>query len=115
MQSAQRSTRFTVTVPSSERERALVSLSVWAECICESLTGRTAPGKVELLQERQPGLSRFAVFVPNLSGVPLAKASRSLELLAGVLATEPQWRDFVGRLGPDVAPCTPHPGGGIES
>lgn len=96
--------RFTVTVPRSEGERARVALSTWAECIHESLTGRSAAGEVQALPARHPTRVRFAVYLPQLPAPQLAKASRSLELLAGVLATEPQWRAFVGRLGPNEAP-----------
>lgn len=99
-----RRVRFTVTVPRSEGERARVALSTWAECIHESLTGRSAAGEVQALPARHPTRVRFAVYLPQLPAPLLAKASRSLELLAGVLATEPQWRDFIGRLGPAVGP-----------
>lgn len=105
--------RFTVTVPRSEGERARVALSTWAECIHESLTGRAAPGEVQALPARHPTRVRFAVLLPQLPEPQLAAASRSLELLAEVLATEPAWRAFRGRLGPDAG--APHPRGGLAS
>lgn len=96
--------RFTVTVPRSEGERARVALSSWAECIHESLTGRAAPGEVQALPARHPTRARFAVFLPQLQEPQLSAASRSLELLAEVLATEPAWRAFLSRLGPTPGP-----------
>lgn len=99
-----RRVRFTVTVPRSEGERARVALSTWAECIHESLTGRAAAGEVQALPARHPTRVRFAVYLPQLPAPQLAQASRSLEMLSEVLATEPQWRGFLARLGPNEAP-----------
>lgn len=105
-----RRVRFTVTVPRSEGERARVALSTWAECICESLTGQPAAGEVQALPARHPTRVRFAVYLPPLPAPQLTAASRSLELLAEVLATEPAWRRFYARIGPE-ARTNHHPGG----
>jgi hypothetical protein len=61
---------------------------------------------VQALPARHPTRVRFAVYLPQLPEPQLAAASRSLELLSEVLATEPQWRDFIGRLGRTVGPAS---------
>lgn len=97
MRTAQRGTRLTVTVPSSETEGARKSLTVWAEMIHGDVTGRAAPGSVELLPATQPGRARFAIRLPRLAGWRRDVAVHSLAILADVISSR-------ARLGPSPRP-----------